>query len=341
LIDTCLHINGYNKVLFLAIGGGGDVALASTLALSYERCGKQAIVGSIIWERYSVDPVPGPISIDELFNTVKKTEDYAIVNANTFAIRGGRVVIPQPANVSKFLKRNVIVFELSKGAKGLARAIENYMNSHGIEAVIGVDVGGDSLAEGFEDELWSPLADGISVAALAHIKGSYLAVVCPGADGELSLNYIEKRLRRIARLNGYLGGYILSRKDLEVLRNILIEVISEASTIPLTVLSTDLDNIVIRNGSREVRLSIMNLAVFLLDAVTVARDTVARYIYDTDSFNEAKWILNKLGIVTEYDIEEEIFNEIVQGRNCADIDLVEIRNRLKNRLIKLHKPNEK
>ncbi|MEM4682715.1 MAG: DUF1152 domain-containing protein, partial [Ignisphaera sp.] len=157
---------------------------------------------------------------------------------------------------------------------------------------------------------------------------------------ELPINYIEKRLRRIARLNGYLGGYILSRKDLEVLRNILIEVVSEASTIPLTVLSTDLDKIVIRNGSREVQLSIINLAVFLLDAVTVARDTIARYIYDTDSFNEAKWILNKLGIVTEYDIEEEIFNEIVQGRNYADIDLVEIRNRLRNRLIKLHKPNK-
>jgi len=310
--------------------------MAATLALSYERCGGEALIGSIAWERYVVDPLPGPIAVDELVNTVEKGEGYAIVDRWTFALRGGRVVIPQAVNVSIALGRRVFVLDITRGPRGLARTLEQLKNMYGIDTIIGVDVGGDAIAEGLEESLWSPLADAIVAAALAHIEGSLIAISSPGADGELPPEYVERRIRRIARLGGYVGGYILSQQDLEVLKRILGMVVSEASSVPLRVLDTDLDMITIRKESRAVRISLMNLAVFLLDAIRAVRDSLARYVYDTSSFNEARWILNKLTIATEYDVEEEVFKELASSGSYTSLNLVRIRNDIRKRLAMLH-----
>lgn len=335
-MDTCLSIRNNNNILFLAIGGGGDIVLAATLATSYERCGGKAVIGSIVWERYIIDPIPGPISVDEFSNVVEKYNGYAIVNHNSFALRGERVVIPQAVNVAKALDRSIAIFDINHGSVGLAKAIEDFMNRYNVDVVIGVDVGGDSIAEGFEEELWSPLADAISVAALAHINKSYIAIASPGSDGELSLDYIEKRIRRIIRLGGYVGGYVLSKKDLEILKHILEKAISEASSIPLIVINTDAESISIRKQSRSIRLSLMGLTIFLLDAIVVARDSLARYIYETYNLREARRILNMLGIATEYDIEEEIFKELQTKKSYAELDLLEIRNRVRKKLVEHH-----
>lgn len=338
-MDICLAIGDRGKLLFLGIGGGGDIALASTLALSYERCGGKALIGSIIWERYIIDPLPGPISINELVNIVERSSGYAIVNRNTFALRGGRVVIPQAVNVADVLQRDVVVFDISLGAIGIANALTDFLSRYDVDSVIGVDVGGDAIAEGFEESLWSPLADAVVVAALAHIPRTYIAVASPGSDGELPMAYIEKRIRRIARLGGYVGGYILSKNDLATLRHILSKTTSEASSIPLMVFDTDLDIISIRKESRSVKLSLMGLTIFILDSITVARDSLARYVYETHSLSEARQIMNKLTIPTEYDLEEEILSELFAKESYVEIDLIEIKNRIKKRLIKTHSYN--
>lgn len=335
-LDICLHIKNFDRVLFLAMGGGGDVAMAATLALSYERCGGKAIIGSILWERYVVDPLPGPISIDELFNVVEKGGGYAILDKYAFALRGGRVVVPQAVNVSATLNKEVAVFDIYGGSKGLAKALDAFRAKYGVNEIIGVDVGGDVIAEGFEENLWSPLADAIVAAALSHLSNTYIAIASPSADGELQLDYVDQRLRRIARLGGYIGGYILSNKDLEILGQLLKKVTSEASTIPLKVINTDLDAIVIRKESRNVKLSMMGLTIFLLDSVTVVRDSIARYVYETNSFDEARYILNKLTVVTEYDLEEEVFRELAKKGSYAEINLIEIKNNIKRKLLKHH-----
>ena len=322
--------------MFLAMGGGGDVVLASTLALSYERCGGKSFIGSIAWERYVVDPIPGPIPINSIINAVERGFGYVVVSRDSFALRGGRVVVPQAVNVSRILGKPISVLDLYLGAKGLSEAVKEFADRYGIDVVIGVDVGGDSVAEGYEEDLWSPLADAVVAAALAHIPRACIAVASPGADGELPQRVVEKRLRRIARLGGYIGGYVLSRKDIDVLRHILSATISEASTIPLLVVDTDLDNVSIRHGSRRVELSMLSLAVFILDAVTVVRDSLARYVYDTQSLDEARKILNALNIVTEYDLEEEIFKELLARGSYVELDLVQLRDRLRKKILQHH-----
>lgn len=335
-MDVCLSLKDRGKVLFLAIGGGGDVSMASVLALSYERCGGEAVIGSILWERYVVDPIPGPISINEVFNVVERGPGYAIVSRDSFAIRGNRVVVPQAVNVASVLGREVVVFDITQGTLGMATALKSFKTKYSVESIVGVDVGGDVIAEGFEEELWSPLADALSAAALAHIKNSYIAIASPAADGELPLDYIENRIRRIARLGGYIGGYMLSRLDLEKIEDILRKAVSEASAIPLKVVRSDACSVCIRNESRNVKLSLMNLAIIILDSTTVVRDSLARYVYETSSIEEARWILNKLTVVTEYDLEEEIFKELVTRESYVELDLIKTRSRLKKKLIELH-----
>lgn len=320
----------------MAMGGGGDVALSSILALAYERCGGEAVIGSVLWERYVVDPVPGPILLDELVNVVERGPGYAIISRETFALRGGRALAPQAVNIANMLGRNVIVFDISLGSIGLAKALKDFADKFHVDTIVGVDVGGDSVAEGFEEELWSPLADAITLAALARLQKTYVAIACPGADGELPLDHVERRIRRIARLGGYIGGYVLSKKDLDVLKEILKKVVSEASAIPLAVLNTDLSSISIRGESRRVKLSLLNLAVYVLDAVTAARDSLARYVYESSSLEEARRILNRLMIVTEYDLEEEILNELLSRGSYAELNLLDIKNRVKTRLVKRH-----
>ncbi len=334
----CLFIPNTKNILFIALGGGGDIALTSVLALSYEKCGGKSFIGGIVWERYVVDIIPGPIKLEEFHNIVEAYDTYIVVNAYSYAIRGNRVIYPQIVNASKILNRNLYVFDIYGGPQKLAKSIEDFIRRHNIDLVIGVDVGGDSLAKGYEENLWSPLADAIGVASLAQIsKPSYLALASPGADGELDHKYLYSRLQDIARLGGYIGGYILSIDDINILKEILKYVNTEASSIPLSLFKEKNENEVsIRLGSRRVEIGFHNLMILLLDSQIVARDSIARYIYGTKDLFEAREILNELGIYTELDLEEDIYREFQQGKGIETIDVVKLREEGMKKLMKKH-----
>jgi len=334
----CLFIPKTKNILFIALGGGGDIALTSVLALSYEKCGGKSFIGGIVWERYVVDIIPGPIKLEEFHNIVETSNDYIAVNAHSYAIRGNRIIHPQIVNASKILNRNLYVFDIYGGPQKLAKSMEDFIRRYNIDLVIGVDVGGDSLAKGYEENLWSPLADAIGVASLAQIsKPSYLALASPGADGELDHKYLYSRVQDIARLGGYIGGYILSIDDINILKEILKYVNTEASSIPLLLFREKNENeISIRLGSRRVEIGFHNLMILLFDSQIVARDSIARYIYGTKDLFEAREILNELGIYTELDLEEDIYREFLQGKSIETIDVVELRRKGIKRLMKKH-----
>ncbi|MFL6294256.1 MAG: DUF1152 domain-containing protein, partial [Actinomycetes bacterium] len=77
------------------------------------------------------------------------------------------------------------------------------------ESVVLVDVGGDVLATGVELELRSPLADALSLAALADFPlPVHVAVAGLGLDGELSQSYASSR-------SVSLGGTLFARLDVQ------------------------------------------------------------------------------------------------------------------------------
>ncbi len=299
------------SILIFGVGGGGDIATAGILAEYFKRHGVVVYIGSIVWERFVIDPIPGPIPFDNLHN-VKRLSDYVvIVNKNTYALRSNRKIIPQPVALSQVLGREVILIDLWKGVTGLWKGLIEVADYYGIESFMAVDVGGDILAQGVEDNLWSPLADSIGLAAFSKLKYSIIAVHGLGADGELDQEYLLSRIASIASKGGYLGAKGLTRYEYVVGKKILKNVYSEASKIPLLAYEGVYGEIPIRMNTRKVRISPLQTITFFLDSITTYSESpIAKIVDNTHSLDEAREKLNNSGIYTEYDLEIDLYKYV-------------------------------
>ncbi|MCC6041319.1 MAG: DUF1152 domain-containing protein [Desulfurococcaceae archaeon] len=316
-----------STVLVVAIGGGGDVASAAMIASAIERYGCRSVLASIAWERYIYDPVPGPVRLSEIVNPLARGEHYVVVSGDSYAIRGGRVVKPQASLASKALSRPVYVVDMYSGVEGYVEGLREITSVEGVDHVIGVDVGGDSLASGVEEDLWSPLADWVGLAAISRLNG-VLAVHSPGSDGELSQSYIMSRVDKVALKSGLLGVTAMSELDAEVLEKTLKHVNSEASRVSLLAYRGFRGLLSLRRGSRFVEVTLLSTLTFYLKApVIVELVEPAQRIQHTRSLEEARRILNNMGIYTELDLEEDLANLGVKPEELTGELLVNIRER--------------
>jgi hypothetical protein len=296
----------------MGMGGGGDVVSTLPIARTLEALGTNPIVGSLIWERFTFDPIPGPISISELINPKPITKWIAWATPETHAIRNGRKVIPQASVVSRFVKgKKVLVVDIIGGVAGIIEGLKEALNKLKINLVIGLDVGGDVLADGYEEELWSPLADQMMLSALANLaKQGYRVLVGvhgPGVDGEIGLGKVLSKMSQIAKRGGYLGARGLTKEDLDLLDRVKTHVRTEASLIPLEAAKGFFGTIKIRGGSRVATVSLISSITFFFDALAIYEESfMAKAVSRTRSLEEARKNLNNLGIYTELDLEESL-----------------------------------
>ena len=316
--------NKFRRILIVALGGGGDVATAAMLALALRRLGVESRVVSVAWERYVVDPIPGPIRLEDIRGGRFVGKYSMLVNSGSRAVRGGRETVFQAVKVSKILGEEIGVVDLFRGVLGVREGVKELMNFFDADLVIGVDVGGDILATGYEEDLWSPLADFIGLASLRDL-GGLLAVHSLGGDGELSQEYLLKRISLIAERKGFLGARGMTYEDYEVLKEILGIVESEASRTSLIAFEGFHGELGMREGSRRSIINIINTLTFFLDPKIVA--SLNPFINDlskTTSIYEAREILNRHGVFTELDLEENIYellrnNQIITGETLLMI----------------------
>ncbi len=302
----------YRNFLLIGIGGGGDIVGTIPLYLALTRSNLTAIISGIPWERFVVDPKPGPISLDELRGSVVRRSNYSVIIGPVYAARGNGVVIPQASIVSRILKTNVILFDASGGFRSLYEGVKEVVHDYSIDVVVGVDVGGDVLAIGVEEELWSPLLDHLALAVLYELEKNlgvetYIAVWGPGCDGELSLATLKEYIARLA-LNGYfVGGLALTREDVEVLEEILNHVVTEASRCPVKVFYGHRGMEPIRLGTRVIEYDLTALLLLLFKTQGVYMNSVlARHLVGTSSIYEANEVLHKYGVYSELDLEIDI-----------------------------------
>ncbi|MEM1927962.1 MAG: DUF1152 domain-containing protein [Acidilobaceae archaeon] len=320
------------STLVVAIGGGGDVVSAAMLARAMRRCCVRAVVASIAWERFHVDPVPGPVRLDEIRDYLERGRGYVLVSGSSYAERGGSRVVFAAARVARALEEPVYVLDIWSGAVGLAEALLEVSEKVGASRVVGVDVGGDSLALGFEETLWSPLADLVGLAALARV-GGVLAVHSPGSDGELSQSYVLSRVDELSRRGALLGGRFMEPDDAELLEKLVEVVETEASRIPLLAFRGLRGELSARRGSRVVEVSLFSTATFLLDARKVAESNpLVAELSETRSLDEARRVLNEHGIYTELDLEEDLARLNMSPRELTGEILLEVRRRGRERL---------
>lgn len=171
-------------------------------------------------------------------------------------------------------------------------------------------MGGDVLAEGYEEDLWSPLADQFMLSAISTSSiESLIAVHAPSSDGELKLDYILERLSKIARLGGMISIGGLELKDVPLLEKLLNHCYTEASSIPLLALKGGAGTVLLRRGTREVGISPLMACTFYLDSkILFSLQPLARALETSGSFFEAVERAHSLGIYTEYDLERDIIN---------------------------------
>lgn len=295
------------RILVVGIGGGGDVVSAVIISNQLRRLGAKTIIGGVLWERYMVDPIPGPIPLT-LLRDCETRRGYALVTGSTYAYRGGSIIVPQISRVAKILREDVIALDLTGGVRGLVRSLDFIGEDLDVEWVVGVDVGGDVLALGCEEDSWSPLADQMMLSAISNSKlKPLLAIQGLGCDGELNVQTLYKRLGEVAVRGGLISIRGLEAADTRLLEELVGECYTEASKIPLLAFKGFIGELRIRSGTRKVDVNIIQAATFYLDPMKLYEiQPLAKALRDTESFEEAVKVAHNLGVFTEYDLELEI-----------------------------------
>ncbi len=295
-------------VLVLGIGGGGDAVGAYALESALLRLGMHTYIGAGLWERFVVDPVPGPLPLDLVAPITRKGISVGVVYGDTVASRGGRKFKPQIANVLSVRGGWGLAYDMNAPPRVIGREVYELCAELGVDRIIGVDVGGDVLADGCEASLHSPLADAISAAALYESARAGLkveiGVMCPGCDGELDRETVLSRLSTIASMGLYRGAVGLSNDDMPRLEKALSVAVSEASQLPYRALKGERGLFTIRGGTRTAYVDILSTLTFLVDVEGIYRvSRIVREVYDSSGLLDAVEKLHSIGVATEYDYE--------------------------------------
>jgi hypothetical protein len=154
----------------------------------------------------------------------------------------------------------------------------------------------------------------------------------PGSDGELRQEYVLRRIALVAERGGYLGARGVTPEDVECLERMLEHVESEASRATLLAARGAYGLIEIRRGSRTVFVTPLNTITFFLRSEVVAQlNPLVADIASTTSIEEARRRLNERGVYTELDLEEDVYELIVSGKEVSGEALKELkRNRVAN-----------
>jgi hypothetical protein len=258
------------------------------------------------WERAEYDPVPGPRKLSEVRN-VRVLHPHAwMANPGSQTETG---VFFGESRMSAVISEEVLLIDINGGVKGVIDGLESAIEKLQTDLLVGIDVGGDSLAEGHEPGLRSPLADSIMLAAWAELerrgRPTIWGVFGYGSDGELTVDEIEGALTRVAGAGGLLGSWSLTPKIVAELEHIVKTVPTEASAIPLDCFHGASGTRKIRGGSRSVKLTPLTTLTFFMSPTKVFEtlSRPARAVRRSSTLDEANDALHVIDIRTELDYE--------------------------------------
>lgn len=296
------YIENVKTALILGIGGGGDILGALPTRNFLTSIGVECRMGGVAYERSQFDLRPGPRSLNEIENVMKINETIALANGESKTDYGLKF---QVSKMSGFLGEETVLVDITKGVEGVREGLEDFCRKYSVNLVIGVDVGGDVTANGYEKGLRSPLTDAIMLAALKKLSvKNIIGVFGVCCDGELKLHEISDRLAKIYSEKGFIGAIALSLKDVEMMRSAVKYVNTEASKLPILVAEGRTGNTLIRGGSRVAELTFFSIFTYYLKTDIVYENNImAQRISDSKSFIGAYETLEKIGVTTEYGLQ--------------------------------------
>jgi len=297
-----------SHALIIGVGGGGDVVGALAAARFLEFVGLKFTLGGLSWERIVYDRVPGPRKLSEVKN-VRIIHPFAwMANAESQTNTG---VFFAESRMATAISREILLVDINGGVKGVVDGIATAMKQLETDLLVGIDVGGDSLAHGHEAGLRSPLADSIMLAAFAELAvrrhRTLWGVFGYGSDGELTVDEIEAALSKLAAAGGLLGAWGITPKIAAELDEVIKTVPTEASAIPLECFRGAWGKREIRGGQRSLKMTPLTTLMFFM-SVGKLHETLSRpaqALKNSTSIDEANDALHKLGIYTELDFERD------------------------------------
>jgi len=292
-----------NYALVMGIGGGGDVAGAIPTARYLRWLGLNTLLGGTTWERYVVDPEPGPRRMDEIVDIKLLSDTVGLANAQTKTTKGIRFT---ESIVAEVLGVETMLVDLNRGVQGIILGLNEAMEKLGMDLFVGIDVGGDVLAEGTEQGLYSMLADSMMLAAMVNLKvPAVLGVLGYGSDGELGFQTLNENIARIASYGGFLGARGLTPDDLKVLDEVIKNSKTEATALAVEAARGKVGEIEIRGGQRKVLLTPASATTFFFDPRVIFErvSKVAKELVQTRSLDEAQQVLERLGVPSELTFE--------------------------------------
>lgn len=301
-----LLIRQSSCALVIGVGGGGDIVGALATARFLEFCGLRFHLGGLPWERFVYDPLPGPRTAKEI-EPVRMLHPHAwLVNGHTHTHHGIRFTETEMAALYGW---EIVHIDITGGVQGAVAGLEAALHALAADLLVGVDVGGDSLAQGGEAGLRSPLADAIMLAAFATLEQrgyqTLWGVFGYGSDGELTVDELEYALARVAQAGGFLGAWALTPQVAGELNTVIEKVPTEASAIPVRCAQGAWGYTGIRSDQRRVKLTPLTTLTFYLTP-SVVFHTISRpaqAVAESRSLEDANEALHTIGIKSELDLE--------------------------------------
>ncbi len=289
----------------LGIGGGGDVVGALSAARLCQSFGAEFRLGGVAWERFPIDPYPGPRSLDQIRGGKRLGPAAVLADANTTTPEG----VPfSESRMAAFICSDTVLIDITGGPAAVAEAIAGAATTLDCDLCLLVDVGGDVLAHGDEPGLASPLCDAVMLAAgarLAEHLPTVAAVYGAGCDGELTPDEVLDRVGELAGAGALLGAWGLTPAVAEQIEAAARSVPTEASLMAVRCARGETGSATIRGGRRTVQLTPLGALTFFFDPSMAVQQTapLARAVADTASLDAAHAALVAIGVSTELDLE--------------------------------------
>jgi hypothetical protein len=290
----------------LGIGGGGDAVGSLAVARELEQRGLEWALGGVAWERFVVDPHPGPRPLADVRGA------RALGEAAAVADPAGSATTPEGAEfcesrLAGFLGRETVLIDITGGASGAAAGIRSAAAELDCDLVVLVDIGGDAIAAGDEPGLASPLCDAVMIAAAAEVAGgipSVLGVLGAGCDGELRPAEVLGRVAALARTGAWLGTTGVTPGMADEIEAAAAVAVTEASLLVARCARGELGEVEIRGGRRTVEAGPVAALCFLFDLETALPELpLARAVAGTGSIAAAHDALVTAGVSTELGYE--------------------------------------
>jgi hypothetical protein len=286
------------STLVIAAGGSGDAITGSVLTGPLGLT-EPPVVMSYSWDRFMIDPLPGPRSAENFTGLRQLAPNILEVLPSTEPISPAGSSLPR---LAAELPARILLLDPTEGAIGMALQINAAATYFHTQTITMVDVGGDALTDGSDPGLRSPLADQLALAACVRTGlPSQLIIAAPGIDGELPPTTIATRLERL----GANQLPHLTNTDLTPIRPIFAWHPSEASGLLAAAAAGRRGHVEIRDAGDHIELTPATPTLFTVTAKNAFHTTPAAQLTDSPSLNDAETIIREATGISEIRYETD------------------------------------